>query len=71
MEKKRQKTLEKEAEELSMQGQQEEGRPAWRDEESDHEEDETTPGNDMWKITPRSSSQYRPESPIGVNVSGV
>lgn len=70
IEKKRQKTLDKEAAELSEKARQEEGRPAWRDEESDHEEDEkTTPGQDMWKITPRSSHQFRSESPNGTSVS--
>ncbi len=66
MEKKRQKALEKEAQELSEQG-REAGRPAWRDEESDHEEDEDL---SAWKITPKSSSHYKSESPDDfVNVS--
>jgi hypothetical protein len=71
MEKKRQKALEKEAEEMSKMGRREDGRPAWRDEDSDHEgDDETTaPSQDTWKITPRTSDLYKPESPIGASVS--
>ena len=67
MEKKRQKALEKEAEELSKLGRREDGRPAWRDEDSDHEEAE--PSQDMWKITPRTSNLYKPESPNRASVS--
>lgn len=67
MEKKRQKALDKEAEELSKLGRREDGRPAWRDEDSDHEEDEKA--EDMWKITPRTAGFYKPESPNDASVS--
>lgn len=64
MEKKRQKTLAKEAEQLSRQrGADGKERPAWRDEDSDPEEDETATAPALWENRAKASKFRQSLSP--------
>lgn len=65
MEKKRQKTLEKEAEELSRRGRGEKERPAWRDEESDPEE--KSPAPEPWRNVVGGSGFNRHSKSVSIS----